>query len=62
VFRKKTISFLEAGEKRVTLVLSRRGREALRRLAKPRLAVTGEATNAAGETARRRVTLTLQQP
>jgi hypothetical protein len=61
VFRKKTVSFAEAGEERVTLVLSQKGREALRRLAKLQLAVTGEATNTAGETAARRMTLTLQQ-
>lgn len=61
VFKEKTVSFAAAGEKRVTLVLSRRGREALRHLAKLQLAVSGEATNTTGETAAKRVTLTLQQ-
>jgi hypothetical protein len=61
VFRKKAFRFGEAGEKRVTLVLSWRGRKALRRLATLRLAVTGEATDASGEAARARVALTLQR-
>jgi len=61
VFRRKAVSFVEAGEKRVTLVLSQGAREALRRLVKLRLAVTGEATNAAGETAARRVMLSLRR-
>jgi hypothetical protein len=60
IFRRKTISFAAAGEKRVALLLSRRGREVLRRLFKLQLAVTGEATNAASETAARTMTLTLR--
>jgi hypothetical protein len=60
VFGKKTVSFAEAGEKRVTLVLSRRGREVLRRLSKPQFTVTGEATDAAGETAAKSVKLRLR--
>jgi hypothetical protein len=60
VFKEKTVSFAEAGEKRVTLVLSRRGREMLQRLTRLQLLVTGKATNTADETAARKVTLTLQ--
>ncbi len=59
--RGKTVRFAAAGERRVTLALSQRGREALRRLAKPQLTVTGEAINSAGETAAKRMMLTLQQ-
>lgn len=61
VFREKTANFAAAGEKKVTLTLSQKGREALRHLAKLQLALTGEATDAAGETAARRLMLTLQQ-
>jgi hypothetical protein len=60
VFRGKTVSFAESGEKKVTLVLSRKGREALRGLSKLRLAVAGKAIDAAGETVTRTVALTLQ--
>jgi hypothetical protein len=59
VFKEKTVSFVGAGEKRVTLVLSRRGRETLQRLVRLQLLVTAEATNTADETAARKVTLTL---
>lgn len=61
VFRRKTFSFGEAGEKRVSLVLSPRGREALRGLAMLRLAVSGEATGTDGEAARTRIALTLHR-
>jgi hypothetical protein len=61
VFKEKTINFAAAGEKRVALMLSQRGREALRHLAKVQLAVTGEATDPAGETAARKVMLTLSE-
>ena len=61
VLRKKTVSFAAAGERKVTLTLSQKGREALRNLNKLKLALTGEATNAAGETAAKKVTLTLRQ-
>ncbi len=61
VFRKKTVNFAAAGEKKVTLALSQRGREALRNLDKLKLALTGEATDAAGKTAAGSVTLTLSR-
>ncbi|MDX6601704.1 MAG: hypothetical protein QOF13_906 [Solirubrobacterales bacterium] len=61
VFKGKTIGFVGPGEKRVTLALSRKGRKALRRLPELRLAIAGEATDEAGEAARRTVALTLQR-
>jgi hypothetical protein len=60
VFRKKTVSFATAGEKKVTLMLSQTGREALRRVSKLRLVISGRAIDAAGETMTRTVALTLQ--
>jgi Bacterial Ig domain/Gametolysin peptidase M11 len=61
VLKSKTVGFVGPGEKEVTLVLSRKGREAIRRLPKLRLAIAGKATDAAGETAARSVALTLQR-
>ena len=61
VFRRKTFSLAGAGEKRVTLVLTQRGRKALRRLATLRLTITGEATDSGGEVAKARMALTLQR-
>jgi hypothetical protein len=60
VFKGKTVSFVEPGEKKATLVLSRKGREALRGLPKLRLAVAGKAIDTAGETMTRTVALILQ--
>jgi hypothetical protein len=60
VFKAKTISFARPGERWVTLALSQRGREALRRLTKSQLVIAAEATNASGELAARRITLALQ--
>ena len=60
VFESKTVSFAGAGEKKLTLALSRKGREALLRLPKLRLVISGRATGAAGATMARTVALTLQ--
>lgn len=60
VFKRKAVSFAGPGEKKVTLVLSRPGREALRRLPEPRLAIAGKAVDTAGETTTKTVALTLQ--
>ncbi len=59
VFRRKTIRFVAAGEKNVTLTLTPQGRRALRRLRKVRLVIAGEATDVIGQTASRRMILTL---
>jgi hypothetical protein len=61
VFEGKTISFAGPGKKEITLTLSRKGREVLRRLSKPRLVIIGEATNEAGEAAKKTVALTLKR-
>ncbi|HEY5815168.1 MAG TPA: Ig-like domain-containing protein [Solirubrobacterales bacterium] len=61
IFKRKTVSFAGPGKKRVMLVLSRKGREELRRLSKLRLSIAGKATDVAGETATRRLALTLQR-
>jgi hypothetical protein len=61
VFKRKTVGFVKPDRKRVTLVLSRRGRETLRRLSKLRLVIAGQATDPAGETVRRMVALTLER-
>jgi hypothetical protein len=61
VLERKTVRFVKPGEKRVTLLLSRKGSRALRRLQTLKLAIAGEATDATGETAKRKVTLTLQR-
>ncbi|HEU4945045.1 MAG TPA: Ig-like domain-containing protein, partial [Solirubrobacterales bacterium] len=61
VFKGKTVSFAGPSEKKVTLMLSRKGREALRRLPKLRFAIVGKATDTDGETTTKRVTLTLQR-
>ena len=60
VFKGKTVSFIESGERKVTLVLSEKGREALRGLSKLRLSIAGKATGTAGETMTQTVALTLQ--
>lgn len=61
LFKGTTVRFVEAGEKKVALALSRRGRRALRSLRKVRLAIAGKATDAAGETGTKRVALTLRR-
>lgn len=61
LFKGTTVRFVEAGEKKVALALSRRGRRALRGLRKVRLAIAGKATDAAGETGTKRVALTLRR-
>jgi hypothetical protein len=60
VFARKTVIFAGPGEREVTLVLSREGREALRGLPALSLAIAGRATTAeAGEAARKMVAVTL---
>jgi hypothetical protein len=61
LFKEKTVGFVEPDEQKVTLVLSRRGRETLRRLSRLRLMIAGQATNPAGEPVRRTVALTLER-
>lgn len=61
VFRRKTISFAGPGRREVRLPLTRKGREALRGQPPLRLAIAGRATDSAGETATRRVALTLRR-
>ncbi|HET7591268.1 MAG TPA: Ig-like domain-containing protein [Solirubrobacterales bacterium] len=58
VFRKKTVRFSAAGERKVTLALTPRGRRALRRLRKVRIVIVGKATDAIGRTARSSAKLT----
>ena len=61
VFRRKTVHFVSAGERKVTLALTRKGRTALRHRRKARLVITGTATDAIGHAARKRMILTLQR-
>jgi hypothetical protein len=61
VFEIKAVRFSRQGRKRVTLVLTQKGREALRDLIEVRLVIAGTATDAAGETASDRVALTLRR-
>jgi Bacterial Ig domain/Gametolysin peptidase M11 len=61
VLESKTISFVGQGERKVTLMLPRQEREALRGLRRLKLAITGKATDAAGESVTRKVALTLQR-
>jgi hypothetical protein len=58
VFRRKTVRFVAAGERKVTLALTRQGRRALRHRHKVRLVITGTATDAIGQATRRRMILT----
>jgi Big-like domain-containing protein/gametolysin peptidase M11 len=60
-FKVRTIGFAGPGRKEVTLTLSRKGREALRRQLALRFTIAGKATDAAGETAMRWVALSLQR-
>jgi hypothetical protein len=61
LFKGKTVRFAAAGEKDVTLMLSEKGREALRRLSRLRLAIVGNATGGGGEAAKRLATSTLRR-
>jgi hypothetical protein len=61
VFRRKTVRFVAAGERKVTLALTRQGRRALRHRHKVRLVITGTATDAIGQATRRRMILILQR-
>jgi hypothetical protein len=55
----KTIRFARAGEKKVRLALSKKGRRVLSNRRKARLVIAGTATDAARDTARKRATITL---
>jgi hypothetical protein len=59
LFKRKTVRFTAAGEKDVTLRLTEKGREALRNLARLRLAIAGNATGGPGEAVKRTVTSVL---
>jgi Bacterial Ig domain/Gametolysin peptidase M11 len=61
VFESKTVRFAGPGEKRVTLVLSQIGRKLLERLRTARVTIAGRATDPTGETATRKVALTLRR-
>jgi Big-like domain-containing protein/gametolysin peptidase M11 len=61
LFKGKTVRFAAAGERDVTLMLSEKGREALRKLSRLRLAIVGNATGAPGDAAKRTVTSVLQR-
>jgi putative Ig domain-containing protein len=60
VFEIKTVRFPALGERRVTLVLTRKGRKVIRDLSKVRLVIVGTAADAAGETTREMAALTLR--
>jgi Bacterial Ig domain/Gametolysin peptidase M11 len=60
VFRPRTVAIPASGQRVVPLELSARGRTALRRRRDVTLAIFGRATDSGGETARRRVALTLR--
>jgi len=60
VFVPKTARFDEAGEREVTLTLSKRGRNALRSLSQVRLLIAGEARDDTGGTAAKTVARTLR--
>jgi len=53
VLRSKSVSFAAAGERTVVLALTQKGHRALRGLSAVSLTLVAEATDAAGETARR---------
>jgi hypothetical protein len=61
VLRRRTVRFLAAGEREVTLTLTRQGRRALRGLLKAKLVITAEGSDATGQTARRKIALTLRR-
>lgn len=60
-FKRKTARFGDAGEREVTLVLPRGGSDALRHTRVVRLTILAEATGAGGETAKKRLGLTLRR-
>ena len=59
VFKKATVQFTTAGEQRVKLRLSKRGRTALLDLAQVKINITGKATGATGQRARKTLAQTL---
>jgi hypothetical protein len=61
VFQGKTVRFSRGGEKKVTLILTRKGRRALRTLNRVRLVVAVRATDAARGTAPAKAALTLRR-
>jgi hypothetical protein len=61
VFKKKTVGFAEEESKKVTLVLTRKGRAQLALLRSVKLAITGRASGAAGEVAPQTVTSILRR-
>jgi hypothetical protein len=61
VFKKKTVGFAGPGARKVTLVLTRKGRAELARLPWVRLAITGRASGAAGEAGLQTVMSTLRR-
>jgi Bacterial Ig domain len=60
VFRRKTVRFPTAGERKVALASTPRGRRLLRRLRKVRIVIVGKATDAIGRMAKSSTKLTLQ--
>ncbi|HEX5592827.1 MAG TPA: Ig-like domain-containing protein [Solirubrobacterales bacterium] len=61
VFKQKLVSLPGSGERKVTLVLTRKGRSALRHLRMVRLRIVGSTTDAAGEETKQTVVLTLRR-
>ncbi len=61
VFARRTVSFPEAGSKKATLVLTRKGRIELGRLRRARLSIVGRTIDATGEQAKQTVALTLRR-
>jgi PKD domain len=60
VLAPKTVRFAAAGDRRVTLALSKRGREKLRPLSQVRIVITGEARDGAGGAATKTAARTLR--
>jgi hypothetical protein len=60
VFVPKTVRFAEAGERKVALTLSKRGRNALKSLSQVRILIAGEARDEDGGTATKTVAHTLR--
>ena len=61
IFKRESVRFRAAGERKVTLALTRQGRRVLRHLRRIRLVLAAEAIDADGQTARSRITLNLQR-
>jgi hypothetical protein len=59
VFARKSVTFAGPGKREVSLVLSRDGRQALRRLSTVKLAIDGSATGEGGEGVSSKVAVTL---